>query len=638
MRFTMCGIAGFSGSFNPQFLDHAIRIQANRGPDDNGTFYSEQFKIGLAHTRLSIIDTSYAGHQPMSSKCGQYSIVYNGEIYNFKELKKELKGNKSIEFHGESDTEVLLQMYIHYGRKMLSKLNGIFAFAIWDQNKEEIFVARDHFGIKPLYYTQTCQGIAFASELKTLNALEKLDRSIDLTSVALHLTYLWCPHPNTMYESVKKLEPGQFLIIKNGNINLTQRFFNNPLAQLPAKKFETSKIINELDKHLEQAVSRQMVSDVPLGAFLSGGLDSSAISFYAKKHISKQSFDVFTIKLSGNLMKAEGFADDFPYAEKVAKHLDLNLNVLEITSDIFNNLDKMIYALDEPLADLAALNTFFISEYAREKGVKVLLSGTGGDDIFTGYRRHLALQAEKYWSWLPLPARKAVKHTTGQLSSQQSTQRRIKKAFQYSDLSENERLLSYFYWLDPKKARLLLNKDISESLLAPLLSKLDQVKNAPALNKMLFLEQNFFLTDHNLNYTDKMSMLTSVEVRVPFLDIDLVNFAAQIPVQLKQRGPEGKWILKKVMEGKLPHDVIYRPKTGFGIPLRYWMKEPKTNKLRPFFLEIFNSQKFKEREIFNHKEVLNLIKEDEQGKIDASYSIFSLICIEIWFQKFIDSK
>lgn len=632
----MCGIAGFNGSFSSEALRQMGARIAHRGPDSSGEFFSPQHQTGLVHTRLSIIDLSPAGHQPMLDDSGQVAIVFNGEIYNFRELRKALE-SKGYGFHGHSDTEVLLNLYLQHGEAMLSKLNGVFAFAIWDARNGTVFVARDPLGVKPLYYSETAAGVVFASELKALLVNPEVSREIDAYAVLMHLTYLWCPAPHTILAEVKKLPPGHAMVLAHGKIQRQWKYYELPYDQ-KIQQMSAEGAAELVEQAVRTAVERQMVADVPVGAFLSGGLDSSAVVAFAKQSNPGVRLQCFTIGLED--AGKDGFADDLPYAKRVAEHLGVDLHTVHVGPEMAQHLEKMIYHLDEPLADPAPLNALFISQLAREHGIKVLLSGAGGDDIFSGYRRHYALQQERYWSWLPCGARNLLATGSSLLPVGNPTLRRVRKAFEYAGLDADDRLVSYFYWAGPTRLRNLLSArcqaDIGTHQVAePLLSALSNMpSDANALNRMLFLESKFFLPDHNLNYTDKMSMATGVEVRVPLLDLDLVSLAARLPVEFKQRGREGKWIFKKAMENYLPHDVIYRPKTGFGAPLRAWLHSE--SQLRPLLRDILSDESIERRGIFNAKVVRTMIDEDARGAVDATYTIFSMMCIELWCRIFLD--
>lgn len=632
----MCGIAGFSGRFDPRLLDRMNRVMAHRGPDDEGVYYNVKHDVGLSHRRLSIIDLSPQGHQPMWNRDRSVCIVYNGEIYNFKDLRFMLE-KKGHDFHSTSDTEVLLHLYEDEGHSCLKRLNGIFSFAIWDQERQELFLARDGLGVKPLYYSQNNQGFLFASELKALLQVPNLDRSLNYEAIHYYLVYLWCPAPYTPLKAVSKLEPGSALLVKNGAIKKAWRFYDIPCGQAKLEGSE-KEIANLLSKKIRESVQRQMISDVPVGAFLSGGLDSSAVVAFAREINPSQRFDCFTIGFENSGGEFEGFVDDLPYAEKVAKHLDVNLHTVIVRPDMMSRFEDMIYLLDEPQADPAPLNALYICKLARDRGIKVLLSGTGGDDIFSGYRRHYALQLEKYWSWLPSFAHDALRTISRRLPQYNALSRRIEKVFRHAGKNADERLIGYFTWIDEAVLKTIYSADLQNLLertqaAEPLLKSLDNIPDEKnPLNRMLYLEGKHFLADHNLNYGDKTGMAVGVEVRVPLIDLDLVDFASSIPPHMKQKGKTGKYIFKKAMEPYLPADVIYRPKSGFGVPLRRWI----TRDLHEAVLDMTSEANLKRHGIFDPQAVKMLIDANMCGRIDASYTIFSIMCIEWWQRVFLD--
>jgi len=632
----MCGIVGFSkiDNVNNDFIDNGIRLLRHRGPDDNGSFYSDDKLNGLAHTRLSILDLSNHGHQPMVDESNQYVIVFNGEIYNFKEIKDELIQHYS--FSSNSDTEVVLYAYIHYGIEFLEKLNGIFSIAIYDKKTKNILIARDKFGVKPLYYTFSQSGFYFASELKVLMTLDDLNLEFDYAGIESYMTYLWSPGSSTLLKSIKKLEQGTYMTLSSSKIIEEGSFKTNSYNEKFDLNFD--ELVNEVDNKLKAAVERQMVSDVPVGAFLSGGLDSSSIVSYAKNTAGKD-FPTFTINTKNDL----GMADDYYYAQKVSKHLSVKLHEINISHEMFFDLENMIYYLDEPQADLAPLLVSYISKIARnDYGIKVLLSGAGGDDIFSGYRRHYALKLDEKISKIPQVMRKTLKGMIQELPSSGNFLRRLKKYTRYFDLDGNEKIITYFQWIDQENRRKLYNKDFLskleksysnvDSALERELNSLD--KNTSPLNKMLHLDRTFFLTDHNLNYTDKMGMKESVEIRVPLLDNELVDFVSTIPSKYKQNGKEGKYIFKKVMEKYLPNEVIYRPKTGFGTPLKNWIH----NELKDYINTILSRKNIEERGIFDYDNLQEMILKDKLGKEDYSYIILSILSIELWCKIFIDNR
>jgi len=631
----MCGIVGTWGG-NLSNLKAANQLLTHRGPDDGGIYKDDKLNIGLGHRRLSIIDASSSGHQPMYSNDGKTILVFNGEIYNYKELRSELQ-RKGFVFQGKSDTEVLLNLYLSEGKEMLSKLNGIFAFAILDTSSESLFVARDALGVKPLYYSTKDNIFSFSSEMKALLKLTLNTKELDAESINRYLSFLWCPGDGTPLESVKKLLPGEAIIVKNGCITDKWLWYKLPILNNIKKSLGKNQAISGVTKYLRQGVHRQMVADVPLGAFLSGGLDSSAIVAFAKE--INPNIRCFSIETKGK--QDDGVIDDLPYAKRVAKHLNVPLEVVSIESHrVANDLENMIAQLDEPLADPAALNVFYISQLAKEQGIKVLLSGAGGDDLFTGYRRHYALQLERYWGWLPKIFRTGLESITRNLNTNNSINRRIVKMFNGAGLNSEDRLINYFRWSNDTLLQSLYSPEFRQQLLGSNSNQIMQdfiepilVDSSP-LDQMLALEQRFFLADHNLNYTDKMSMAAGVEVRVPFLDLDLVDFSAKIPNNFKQRNSVGKWVLKKAMEPYLPRDIIYRPKTGFGAPVRTWIQ----NDLKEIMRDLLSIDSINRRGLFSATNVEMLIIDNNQGKVDASYTLFSLLCVEIWCREYLDKN
>ena len=661
----MCGISGYLSSPNASLAANALFLSkvalGHRGPDDSGFFEDRSHGVGLAHARLSILDLSPLGHQPMLSDDGRVVLVFNGEIYNFRELRVDLEA-EGYDFRGHSDTEVLLNLYLAQRHSadgvqvMLRRLNGIFAFALWDAERGALLIARDALGVKPLYYSTTTDGVAFASEIKALlpllpnsgDRLGNLWGDMDAVAINRYLSFQWCPGEGTPSRSVRKLGPGEAFWVRSGAISERFTWYQLPGfrsagmrstgfsgASNYSSKLTESEAILGTREHLRQAVHRQMVADVPVGAFLSGGLDSSSVVAFARE--INPNIRCFTIEVTGGNEK--DVADDLPYARRVAAHLQVPLEVVRINSArMAEDLADMVSHLDEPLGDPAPLNVLYISRVAREQGMKVLLSGAGGDDLFTGYRRHRALMSEGIWSWLPRPARVGLERLTSGLDQHHPLFRRLRKLFNGASLDNDARLVNYFRWIDQRDLMALYTPEFRAALgyaqaEDPMLEFLtDLPLDIGSLERMLALEQRFFLTDHNLTYTDKMSMAVGMEVRVPFLDLDLVDFAARIPARFKQRGSEGKWVLKKAMEPYLPRDVIYRPKSGFGAPLRRWMRV----ELRGLLADVLGSQSLRQRGLFDPEAVQRLIQANDQGKVDASYTLLSLMCIELWCRKFID--
>jgi len=653
----MCGIAGFQGSFDRELLGAMTRSLAHRGPDAEGTLILATgggSLTGLGHRRLSIIDLSAAGNQPMSiSGCAGVpglTLIYNGEIYNFRELRAELEpaGHR---FSTATDSEVLLHLYERDGPDMLRRLNGIFAFAIHDDRasgrpegveRGALFIAKDPLGVKPLYYAQCAAGFIFSSEIKALLCHAGLERDVDPYALHEMLAYLWTPAPRTMLKSVRKLEPGSAMIVSGGVVQKQWSYYTLPYDGVTDDRSPNA-IAEELRERVFTAVQRQLVGDVPVGAFLSGGLDSSAVVAMMRRAQPDQPITCFTIAFTDDT-DLEGNPQDLPYARMVARHLGVTLQEVVIEPSAIRRLPEMVALLDEPQADPAPLNALFIAERARAMGIPVLLSGAGGDDIFSGYRRHYALSLERWWSWLPHAARQRIQSlaasaASGSGSNQSKVlQRRLAKMFAYAAESSERRLVSYFWWSTEQLRRSLYSAEFAARMrdadaAAPLLVSLEKIPaERDPLQRMLYLETRHFLADHNLNYTDRAGMSTGVEVRVPLLDLDLVKFATRVPSRLKQRGRTGKAIFKQAMEPYLPREVIYRPKSGFGAPLRRWLR----NELRQQVDDTLDPAVLRKRGFFDADGVRRLVDLDRAGAVAGSYTIFALMCFELWCRRFVD--
>ena len=656
----MCGIAGFQGDFGADLLHAMTEAVAHRGPDGEGAVLlpvAGQSTSGLGHRRLAIIDLSDAGCQPMVSVADEgggmqtgLTLVFNGEIYNYRELRAELQA-VGHRFTSDTDSEVLLHLYERDGLQMTERLNGIFAFAIHDARdagrpdgveKGSLFLARDHLGVKPLYFAECAEGFLFASEIKAIVKHRGVRRSVDPTALHEMLGLLWTPAPRTALKSVRKVEPGNCLLVHNGRIRRRWTYFELPYDGTVDPRSGTE-LAAELAQHVSQAVTRQLVSDVPVGAFLSGGLDSSAIVAMMRRARPDQQITCFTVSFAEGA-GAEGSPDDLPFARRVAKQLGVDLEEVLIRPSAIHRLESMVTLLDEPQADPAPINALMIAERARGMGIPVLLSGAGGDDLLSGYRRHRALQFERNWAWLPKSLRRMLQDLAraasgGRLRGQSvSALRRLAKMFAHASESPDRRLASYFLWSTNDVRRSLYTTEFAEavSTVDPVGRLLDSLRSIPdesdRLQRMLFLETKHFLADHNLNYTDRAGMAVGVEVRVPLLDIDLVRFAASVPSGLKQRGSVGKALFKQSMEPFLSRDVIYRSKSGFGAPLRRWLQV----ELRELVGDTLGSARFRQRGFFDAAAVQRLIENDRAGRIDGAYTIFALMCFEIWCRSFVD--
>ncbi len=634
---------------------------AHRGPDGCGSWIANDgsARTGFAHRRLAIIDLSDAGRQPLTvhcAACGAHdldalALIYNGELYNYRELRAELEG-LGHRFESQSDSEVLLHLYAEFGEGMLPRMNGIFAFAIrdgrpscGDRQQGDVLIARDPLGVKPLYIAELSSGTIFASEMKALLSCRELTRTLDLEAMHEQLAFLWTPAPRTLLKEVKKLEPGTALWLRGGRTVHRWRYYELPYGEA-AWTDSPDRMAEQLRAHVEEAVRRQLVADVPVGAFLSGGLDSSAIVAMMRRAMPDSPIHCFSIGFRDDVDVDDSPAD-LPYARRVASHLHVDLTEITIGPDVIGQLDHMLWLLDEPQADPAPLNALLISQRARAMGITVLLSGAGGDDFLGGYRRHYALNMERTWSWLPHFMRaglggsaRRMAEGRGLVNTRMGLARRIAKAFSHADDDGDDRLAAYFMWSTDAMRRALYTPAVADALRGhdprtPLLESLARIPDEyEPLNRMLFLEGKHFLADHNLNYTDKVGMAAGVEVRVPLLDLDLVRYAARIPVEWKQQGRVGKPLFKRAMEPYLPHDVIYRPKAGFGVPLRRWLQQ----ELRPIVDDVLSPSSLTARALFDPAAVQRLVAGDREGRFDGAYTIFALVCLELWCRRFIDRR
>ena len=630
----MCGIAGYVGRFESALLGRMNRAQGHRGPYGSGEWHDDE--AGLAHVRLAILDLSPTGAQPMTDASGQVIVSFNGEIYNYRELRVRLERD-GIVFRGDSDTEVLANLLARHGRACLPWLNGIFAFAAWFPAERKLLLARDAAGVKPLYWTATPEGRLFASELKSFCGVPGVDWTLDPTAISAYLTLLYAPGDLTPAKNVRKLPPGTYLEWTAAGKTLAGSFVA-PHYSEELQPFTDRQAAQACRHYLKQAVRRQLVSDVPLGGFLSGGVDSSAIAHFACAELGDpQRYPCFTVAsrdLAG--LVNEGFSEEHTYAEFMAHRLGVPLYDAYLSDSALLNLDAMVWTLDEPTADGAAFTAYAVSHEARERGVKVLLSGAGGDDLFTGYRRHFALHSERYWGWAPSSARALLRRGFASADSSVPLSRRLSKLFRYANAAPAERLASYFLWIGQEALSPALSPLMRENMgthrpVDLLLRSLDGLPTGVSrLNQMLHLERSHFLADHNLNYTDKTAMACGVEVRVPFLDPDLVAFSERLADTQKMRSSDGKHVLRNSLRGLLPDEILARPKSGFGLPIRQLIHGAYGTRLR----ELADSGRLDATGLFSGAGAIALLEADKRGEIDAAYPLLGILCLESWVRQF----
>ena len=609
----MCGIAGFVGPWSEALLRAMNDAQRHRGPDGEGTMFDSIAGVGLAHRRLAIIDLSDEAAQPMDGASGRYVIVFNGEIYNYRTLRATLE-QEGVVFRTRSDTEVLLEAYARWGQECLSHLNGIFAFAVWDRERRSLFVARDHLGVKPLYYAALPQGFLFASELKTLAFCSDVPRDIDPVAVADHLGFVWSAGEQTMLKAVRKLRPGHCMTVDLGGVHVA-RWWRPPLPTTRERGDPAA-----LTALIDKVVHDQMVADVPVGALLSGGVDSSAIVAAMTRATDPSRITTFcaAVEKGGG---ADNFGDDIRHAREVARVLGVRLVEVPTKASLIDGLKDMVWRLDEPTADFAALQTMQLAQAARANGITVLLSGVGGDDLFTGYGRHTAGLI-----YAMMNGARPIASLLSRLPPSGLVSRRLRRIGQLLALPENEMLVEAMSFSEvgsKRRAALLASAPHVPDALTRSIAVTGRLH---PVERMIDLELSAFLPDHNLNYTDKMAMQAGVEVRVPLVDPRLVEFAARLPLNDRITLGTTKRILRRSQKGRLPESVLHRPKQGFGVPMRAWLAGPA----RPLMEELTGKSVVAARGLFNPAATSALRAEFLAGRIDAAFTLFPMMAIELW--------
>jgi asparagine synthase (glutamine-hydrolysing) len=629
----MCGIAGFLGAHSPLLLQELAAALSHRGPDGEGLWHDSQAGIGLAHRRLAIIDPTDAASQPMQSCNGRYRVVFNGEIYNFRLLAAELTARGYV-FNQHSDTAVLGPLYDLYGPDMLRRLNGIFAFAIWDCVKRQLFIARDALGVKPLYYARTPEGILFASEFKALLRLGELDRTLDPRALNDYLVHLWSPGARTLFRTVSKLPPGHALFASAGKFAI-EEWYRAPLSRNPVSSSRALDLVRELSHLIDRVVADQCISDVPIGAFLSGGIDSSGI-VAAMAATGHRPARTYCIGFEGNNMVEEGFGDDLTYARLVAHELSVPLTPIVVKEAQASDIEALAWTLDEPQADPAALYVGAIAAAARQDGIKVLMSGAGADDVFSGYRRHNAAVLRAQLGPLARPLAPLLR--TMPLPRTGALRRRLDKLRHMLAEDDETFLMRGFEFNRPEDVHACLapaaRSGRSEANKNRLETAMESSRGAHLLDRMLYMELHGFLPDHNLNYTDKGAMAHGVEVRVPFLDERMVAFAGRLPWHLKVHRGRAKWLLKQALAARLPRAVLTRTKTGFGAPVRRWIAGP----MRPLVMDIIGSRSFRERGLFDVGAIEKLVSDVTAGRREGAYLVLALVMTELWLRRFCDCR
>ncbi len=646
----MCGIAGLISNEPQARIAAMLTAIEHRGRDDEGTWVSPTFdedgrQVSLGHRRLSIIDTSNAGHEPMFSSNGRFVLTFNGEIYNYRELRAELE-TKGHGFRTHTDVEVLLTAWQEWGEASLQRLNGMFAFALWDEKERALFLVRDHVGIKPLYYAFQkpdreggCQSLLFASEVKSILASGLVQSELDHESLHQFLTFLWVPDPNTLFRGIKTVPPGHLVEWRDGRLT-TRQWWDVSFDEIEHGRSEQWWQERTLET-LDRVVKLEMVADVPLGSFLSGGIDSSAIVAMMKRHSDGRRIETYTIGMAAEDLRYDIIPDDIAWARKVNQQLDTDYHEIMLKPDVAELLPKLVYHMDEPAIDMA-IPAYLVSRAARET-LRVMLSGMGGDEVFAGYPRQLAMKLAGTLDPVPQllrrPVMRAIEYALpgGKPGKLTAPLRNAKKFARSAALDFENRYLGFqTYFTDAAKQRIYTGELQEETRQLDAYSAhrkyFARAHEAAPLNQMLYVDMKTFLPCLNLMTTDKTSMAANLEVRVPFLNREMIEFAARMPPELKLKGLKRKYILKKAAETLLPRDAVWRKKAGFGAPIRSWLRGP----LQPMVNDLLSAETIKRRALFRPEEVRRIIETNLSGREDYNLQVFQLLNLELWMRAFID--
>ena len=630
----MCGIAGFVDLQQrlprdeaAATLEQMCRVIAHRGPDDQGTMQTDD-GAHLGMRRLSIIDLA-GGHQPISNEDGTVSIVFNGEIYNYCELQPELEA-RGHHFQTHSDTEVIVHSYEEFGPACVSKLRGMFAFAIWDAKKQSLFIARDRVGKKPLYYTLTPEGaLIFGSELKSLLQHPSMRREINPQAIDAYLTWGYVPDPLSILKGIRKLPPGHYLTFANGRVDVTcyWDFRYEPVQGETSRRAED--YLEELRSLLSESVRLRLIADVPLGAFLSGGIDSSTIVGLMAREMSQP---VKTFSIGFN----EDSYNELKYARIAARHFGTDHHEFVVTPDLCQIVDDLAWFLDEPFADSSAIPTYMVSKLAREH-VKVVLSGDGGDELFAGYTRYVIDQRRSGFAGLP----RFVRH--GLMAP---LSRHLPHGARGRNFLHNVALDSLDRYLDSISIFTELNKPLlytdafrgqlqrNGDEVIPFRSYAERVRTGEPLDTLLYIDSKTYLPGDILTKVDRMSMAVSLEARVPLLDHKLIEFVNSIPASLKLNGLETKHVFKQAIRDFVPAEILNRPKQGFGVPVDEWINQ----QLRERIHDTLTEQRTRERGYIAPAYVQLLLDEHERGRRDHSTQLWTLFMLELWHRVVYEEK
>lgn len=628
----MCGICGYlifdsSLNFDENVISQMNEAIFHRGPDEDGIFIDKNIALGVR--RLSIIDL-LGGHQPIFNEDKKICLVFNGEIYNFLELRKILE-QKNHQFYTKTDSEVIVHLYEDYEEVCLKYLNGMFSFALWDKSKERLFLARDRMGKKPLHYVFSDKFFIFASEIKSILKHPSIERRVDLSSLNKYLTLEYIPAPNTIFQDIKKLLPGHYLICENNKIFI-KKYWDISFSPGKNRVKSEDEYADELKERLRESVKRRLISDVPLGVFLSGGIDSSSIVALMSEFIPGE-VKTFTIGFD------DPSFDESSYAREVAKIFQTqHFEEILQPSQLLDLVPKVVDFLDEPLADASIIPTYLLSKFTRQN-VKVALGGDGGDELFAGYPTYQAHRLAGFYKKLPSFIRDKIIYQLVQRlpvsMNDISFDFRVKKFVSGIDYQPEIRNYLWLGSFTPEQKELLFSDDIKEYLDGE--NTFEDIENYLAscdaedpLHKLLYLDAKLYLQDDILVKTDRASMACSLEVRAPFLDYKFVEFVARLPHQFKLNKLTTKYIFKKSMGKILPEKIIKRKKKGFGIPVAKWVR----GELKPLVLEVFNKDKIDREGFFNCHAIEEILNEHFAGKKDNRKLIWTLLIFELWYDRY----
>ncbi len=643
----MCGISGVVNCGDRETVVRMTRVQAHRGPDDSGVWdrrFPDGSYVGLGSRRLAILDLSPLGHMPMCNENRTIWITYNGEIYNFAGLRAELE-SKGHRFVSHTDTEVILHLYEEEGPDCVKRLSGMFAFAICDlrAGTPTLFIARDHFGIKPFYYFHKGDRFAFASEIKALLHVQGIEAELDPESLHQYLTFLWVPDPRTMFRGIVKLPAGHYGILRNGELEITQYWDLTFPAADESYSGSEQDLAEEVRERFRRSVNAQMVSDVPIGAFLSAGLDSSSIVAMMRRATDRP-VRTYTITFPDKYRVGETTLDDPEVATRLARNIGCENERIIVEPDVTELLPQLVWHMDEPTADPAIIAAYLVCREARKQAT-VLLSGVGGDELFAGYRKHVAHYWARAYERVPSAARGLLESAVTALPGLRGTAlkgriRLAKKMARSASLDPIDRFVANCTYLDDDQKDALYTDQFAELAdLDPACEHYDAFKrmgHADFLHQMLYLDAKIFMTSLNLTYNDKMSMASSVEVRVPFLDRELAEFVAwNVPPNLKLKGglnPTTKYIFRQAMHGILPDEVLRQPKAGFAAPVDYWL----AHDLKDMVDDLLSPDRLRQRGMFRPQAVQRFVDEHRKGRQDWSLQLWQFLTLELWMQTFLD--